>query len=217
MTGVQTCALPIYERSNTRQGLVSFVHQRGKADALAERYEKVLAKTPDDPVALYLLGEIYAGPLDKPDRAAEVMEKHVKLLEKEGKTVDVATSAQLARQYVRAKEFTAGAELYEKIGPLDPKLAAWHFKDAAEAWLAADHKARALSAATASAASQPESRSEQLSYFWRRSLGDTFLRAGEPALAIPHLQQALTLTKIPGYVKDTEAKLAEAEEKAKKN
>lgn len=205
------------EKSLVRRGYLSFLYQRGKIDPATERYEAELKQKPNDEVLLTLLSEIYAGPKPNPARSAELTERLAKLVEKEGKPLDVANTAQLAMQYVRAKKFKEGAELYEKIAPLDDKLSAWHWKEAALAWIQVGDKKRALAAAAASAASTPEARSEQLEYFWRRALGDVFLGAGEPVLAIPHFQQALTKTKIDGYLQDTQKKLTEAETLAAKN
>ena len=50
---------------------------------------------------------------------------------------------------------------------------------------------RRKSAAKKSAASAPEKRSMLLTYFWHRGVADVFLDSGEPALAIPHYQQAI--------------------------
>jgi len=79
--------------------------------------------------------------------------------------------------------------------------------------LKAGDKVKALAAAKSSAASTAEKRGELLEYFWHRSLGDTFLDAGEPGLAIPHFEQALEKTKIDGYLKDTQQRLSEARKK----
>ena len=56
-------------------------------------------------------------------------------------------------------------------------------------------------------ASTPEKRSELLTYFWHRALGDVFLDTGEPALAVEQFEAALKSCTIDGYIKDTQKKL----------
>lgn len=204
------------EQSNQRSQLLSFLRQRGKVDMGVEHFEKTLAKDPNNRTALFVLSEIYARLKQDPKRSAELIERLDRLSAKEGKPLNVATSAKLAQQYVKAGKLQEGAELYEKIAPLDPKLSAWHWKDAAEAWLKAKDTKRALTAARASAASPPEQRSEQLTHFWHRSLGDVFLATGEPALAVKHFEEAIKKTTIAGYVKDCQEKLAEARRQVEK-
>lgn len=202
------------EQSIHRRQLLSFLHERGKVDVAVERLEKRLQKDPNDRTALFVLCEIYAELKKDPKRSAELIERLARVAMKEGKPLDVQMSAQLAQQYVKAGKLQEGAELYEKIAPLDPKLSAWHWKDAAEAWLKANDKKRALEAARKSAASQPEQRSELLTHFWHRSLGDVFLATGAPDLAVKHFEQAIQKTTIAGYVKQCQEKLAEAQRQA---
>jgi tetratricopeptide (TPR) repeat protein len=202
------------KRSLTRRALLSFVNERGKVDDLAKRYEERLQEDPDDRTSLYVLSELYSRLKRNPKRAVEVTERLAKLAEKAGQPLDVLEQANLAGQYVSAKKFKEGAELYEKIAPLDEKLAAWHWKEAAAAWLATGDKARALAAAKHSADSAPEERSDQLAHFWRRGLGDVFLAVGEPKLAIPHYEAAIEKTAIQGYIDACKKSLAEARAKA---
>ena len=119
-------------------------------------------------------------------------------------------TAQLAQQYVKAGKQKEGAALYEQIAPLDAKLAAWHWKEAAVAWLAAGDKQKALAAAKQSAAAAPEARSDLLAHYWHRGLGDVFLKTGEPKLAIPQYEEAIKKTTIDGYIKDCRKSLDEA-------
>ncbi len=100
--------------------------------------------------------------------------------------------------------------------PLDANLAAWHWKEAALAWIKAKDKPRALTAAKASAAAGPEKRGDLLLHFWHRALGQVFLETGEPTLAIEHLEAAIKSTTIEGYLKDTKGELATAKEQAAK-
>jgi tetratricopeptide (TPR) repeat protein len=137
-----------------------------------------------------------------------------KLNNVEGQPLDVNASANMARQYVQAKQYEKAAKLYEKIAPLDEKLAAWHWKEAATAWLQAGNKTQALDAARKSNESQPEQRSDVLAHFWHKGLADVFLSAGEPKLAIPHYEKAIEKTNIQGYIDASRNKLEEARAKA---
>jgi hypothetical protein len=198
------------ERSLTRSALLAFVQKRGKMDAAVAGYEARLAKDPDDRTALYLLTEAYATYQKDPAKAADRGEKLAAAGKKAGVAPDPADQAKLADLYVRAGRPKDGAELFEAVAPTAPKTEAWHWKEAAAAWLKAGDKAKAVAAARKSAAAAPEARSAQLTYFWRRGLGDVFLGAGEPKEAVPQYEAALAATKTDGYIKDTKAKLAEA-------
>jgi tetratricopeptide (TPR) repeat protein len=202
------------EQSLTRRSFMSFIHERGRTDDVVKRYEERLKTEPKNRTALYLLSEIYAELTKEPNKSAELVERLAALDKESGKPADVGQQAQLAQQYVKAKKFKDGAELYESIAPLDESLAAWHLKEAADAWLKAGDNKKALAAANKSEESKPEARSEQLTYFWHKGLADTFLKAGDAKSAIPHYEQAIEKTKIEGYLKDCQAKLAEAKMKA---
>lgn len=204
------------ERSLTRDAVLAFVFKRGKLDAAIEEYEARLKNAPDDSAVLFLLAEAYGTYKKDPKRSAELLEKLAALDKKGGKGQDVAGQAQLAQQYVKAGKHKEGAEKYEAIAPLDSKLEAWHYKEAAAAWLKAGDKAKAIAAAKKSAVAPPEKRSELLTYFWSRGLADAFLDGGEPALAIPHYQAALASTTIEGYRKDTQARMQQAQNAAAK-
>jgi hypothetical protein len=198
------------ERSLTRSALLSFVQKRGKMDAAVAGYEARVTKDPDDRTALYLLAEAYAAYKKDPARAADRGEKLAAADKKAGRPEDPAERARLAAQYVLAGRPKDGAELFERLAPADPKTEAWHLKEAAAAWLAAGDKSKAVAAARKSAAAAPEARSAQLTYFWRRGLGDVLLDGGEPKEAVPQYEGALAATKSDGYIKDTKAKLAQA-------
>jgi tetratricopeptide (TPR) repeat protein len=198
------------ERSLTRSAVLSFVQKRGKMDAAVAGYEARLAKDPDDRTALYLLAEAYATYKKDPARAADRGSRLAAAEKKAGRPDDAAELARLAAQYVKAERLKEGAELYERLAPNDPKLEAWHLKEAAAAWLKAGEKTKAVAAARKSAAAAPEARPGGLRYFWHRGLGDVFLQAGEPKEAVPQYEQALAATKIDGYIKDTKVKLAQA-------
>lgn len=202
------------ERSIVRTSLMSFIHQRGKADEAVKRYESQLTADPRNRTALYLLGEIYARLKEDPEKGVEILGRLADLDKQEGKPVDARQQAELAEQYVKLKKFKEGAELFESVTKLDPKMAAWNWKEAATAWISAGDKARALEAAKKSDESSPENRGELLVHFWHRALGDVYLEAGEPKLAIPHYEAAIENTSIEGYAKDCRAKLAEATRQA---
>ncbi len=200
------------KRSLTRSALLSFAYERGKIDVVVQRYEKVLKKDAKDRTALYVLSELYDRVKRDPQLAADYTKRLLALSGASDAPVDVPTSAKLAAQYVRQKEYRQGAELFEKIAPLDESLAAWNWKEAATAWLKVGEKEKALAAAKNAAASSAEKRSELLVHFWHRHVGEVFLATGEPALAITHLEKAIESTKIEGYVNDCKIALAKARE-----
>lgn len=199
------------ERSLTRLAMLDFVHKRGKMDAATAGYEARLKKSPDDRTVLYVLAEVYARYKEDASRSAELGEKWAALEKKAGKPIDVSAQAQLALQYSKSGKSKEGAELYEAIAPLDKTLEAWHFKEAAAVWLKAGDEPKALAAAKKSDAAPPEKRSELLTHFWHRGLGDVYLGADDPKSAIPHYKQAIATTTIEGYVKDCKLKLLEAQ------
>lgn len=200
-------------RSLIRRMLLGGVHVRGKAEELIRRHEDILKKDGENRTSLYILSEAYSRLKRDPERAAELIERLAKLDEQAGGPVDVQQRANLAQQYVRAKKYAEGARLYEQIAPLDAKLAAWHYKEAAVAWLAAGEDNKALAAAKKSAASDPETRSDLLAHFWHRGLADVFLATGEPALAIDRYRKAMEKTEIEGHIEACEKFIREASEK----
>jgi tetratricopeptide (TPR) repeat protein len=202
------------QQSLTRRQLLAFVHQRGKTDELARRHEEALKKDPNDRLALYVLSELYAELKRDPQRAAALIERLAKIEQKGGQQVNVQQTANLAQQYVKAKKFKEGAELYEQIAPLDANLAAWHWKEAAVAWLKVGDKQKALEAAKQSDASPPEARNDLLAHFWHRGLADAFLATGEPEIAVLHYEKAIEKTNIQGYIDDCKKSLAEAKAQA---
>lgn len=204
------------ERYLKRTEVVSFAYQRGKMDLLRLRYETRLLNVPDDQTALHLLADIYDRYLPDPRRGVQIGETLLGLIEKTQKETDVRVGDQLARQYGKAGDWKQSALLYEKIAPLDKKETAHHLMSAAKAWLKWKDPDKALAAAKKSSEAPPEKRSELLTYFWHRGLADVFLEAGEPKLAIGHYEKALEHTRIEGYRRDCEGKLAEARAKAEK-
>lgn len=200
------------KRSLTRTDLLSFVYQRGKVDRLVSQHEAVLKKAPDDRTSLYILSEVYDRLKRDPKRASELLQKMIDL--DRDKPLDVPIAAKLAMQLVRQKKYKEGAEWYEKIAPLDQKLAAWHWTEAGAAWLKHGANDKALAAAKNAIAATPEKRSELLTHYWHRHLGEVLLATGEFKLAVTHLEQAIETTSIDGYVRNCERLLSEARRKA---
>ena len=202
------------EKSLTRTSYMSYLHQRGLVDDAVKRYEKTLNKDENDIVALYLLSEIQSRLQNAPEKSIELTKRLNKLTGVE-ETIDVRENARLASQHMRARQYKEAAELYEKIGDLDESLAAWHWKEAATAWLKLGENEKALAAAKRSEDTAGEKRTEQLTHFWHRALGDVFLATGEPKLAIPHFKKAIETTNIQGYIDGTQISLNKAKEAVK--
>lgn len=203
------------ERSLTCRTLLTFIHRRGKLDAAIKGYEDRLKAAPEDRTTLFILTEAYANLKKNPRRSAELAERLAAVEKKLGKDRDPAAQAQLAQQYVRSGKLKEGAALYEQLAPGDPKLAAWHYKEAAAAWLKAGEKNKALAAARKSDAAAPEQRNKSLTYFWHKGLADVYLDAGAPKDAVPHYEAAIESTDIEGYLKDCRDRLAKARAAAK--
>lgn len=203
------------ERSLARTELMGFLHARGKTDDAIKRYEGRLKKSNDE-AALYILIEIYSRLKSDAQRASVLLEQWDALKRKSGQEMKVVDAAKLAGEYVKQKKFQQGAELFEKTAPRDAKLAAWHFKEAAAAWVKAGNKERAIAAAKAAEEAEPEKRGELLEHFWHRGLADVFFDCGEYGRSIPHYEQAIAKTMIAGYVKDCQVRLAQAKAKVEK-
>lgn len=203
------------ERSLARTELMGFLRARGKTNDAVKRYEERL-KQANDEATMYILIEVYSRLKDDPRRASVLLEQWSALKLKSGKEMKVSEAAQLAGEYVKQKKFQQGAELYEKTAPRDAKLAAWHLKEAAAAWVKAGNKKRAVKAAKAAEDAEPEKRGELLEHFWHRGLADVFFDCGEFERSIPHYQKAIAKTNIEGYLKDCKARLEEATAKVKK-
>jgi len=204
------------ERSLARTELMGFIRNRGKTEAAVKRYEERLKETKEEAVTeatLYILIEVYSRLQNDPRKAAERLEQFAALQQKAGRELTVGDAAQLAGEYVKARKFKEGAELFEQTAKRDEALAAWHYKEAAQAWLKAADKTRALAAVKFADTASPEKRGELLEHFWHRGVADAYFDTGEYVLAIPHYEQAIAKTKIDGYVKDCEKRLAEARQK----
>ncbi|MCA9057905.1 MAG: protein kinase, partial [Planctomycetaceae bacterium] len=217
-------------RSLTRRAYLSFAFNRGQMQNLVKRYENVLKKDKDNWMALYLLSEIYSSGAGLPndvshaERAVEVTEQLAKINARRDRAAGQEEAdrtpaelaaisrekSKLAQQYMRAKEYRKAAELYEEIAAYDPTTHAWNLKEAAIAWLKLEDRENAERLALAAEEAPPEVRNEQLTYFFERQLGDTFLALGHPDKAIPHFEAALKKTTIPGYTDATNVELQKA-------
>lgn len=198
------------KQSLARRDLLGYLQEHGKIDEYIARQDAALQRDPQQRLALFMLSEIYSQVKRDPQRAAAMTERLAAVDRASGKPQDIRRTAQLAQQYVKAGKAADGAALYEEIAPQDTKLAAWHWKEAAVARLAADQKDKALADAKQSLAAAPEARSDLLVHYWRRGLGDVFLKTGEPKLAIPQYEEAIRKTTIDGYIKACQKSLEEA-------
>jgi tetratricopeptide (TPR) repeat protein len=176
-------------RANASRDLASFLHQRGKVDAAIERYEARLKADPRDIAALSVLAVVYKQILRDDTRGAAMMQRL--------QDADQA-NAQKA------------AERNERDAQSAPQKSASYLKDAAVNWLEAGDKAKAIAAAKKALAGPPEQRSHILTFYWRDSLGDVFLKAGEPKLAAEQFQEAVNVAFSDNHRKGAEKKLAEA-------
>ncbi len=176
-------------RSLAAGSVVSAAYQRGKLDAITERYDYMLQQNPKDPAALTILNSIYSQ-TKRNDSRTPVLKQQLEALDRE-----------LAEQF---------AQRLEKEAQTTPQTAAWLMKDAATAWLEAGDKAKALAIAKKTAAGPPENRNQQLTQMWHEGLGDVFLKTGEPQLAITHYEAAIASTSQPTAKQGLEKKLAEA-------
>lgn len=158
-------------RSLVSSSLASFLHQNGMLDQGIKRYEERLVKQADDLAALSVLDRIYSQTSRKDAAKAKVIGERLRT-----ETLRLATGL--------AQKLQAQAEQ-------DPKLAAWHLKDAAQIWLEAEDMGLAVASAKASLAAAPESRTQILTYLWHQGLGAVFLEAGEIKLAVQEFEAAI--------------------------
>lgn len=209
------------QQSLTCRALLSFAYNRGQLKNLIKRYEERLSKDDKDRTAVFILSEIYSSSDKNPQRAIELIQQLQKLdaenREPNEKPSDAFASAKIVRQkanlaaqYMKAKEFEKSAKLYEEIAPLDPTTHAWSLKEAAIAWLKIGKKDEALRVALEADKSTPEARNDQLAHYYHRKLGDILLEVGEPARAAENYKIAIDKTKIEGYLKDTKISLQKA-------
>ena len=122
--------------------------------------------------------------------------------------VEAPVAAQPASASTHAKRLEA--EAAQKAN-----TAAWNLKDAAQFWLEAGEPKAALAAAKASVAATPESRSQILSYQWHEGLGDIFMQANEPILAVKEFEAAVKVAPEGILKTNVQKKLHEATGKVK--
>lgn len=176
-------------RSIAARDVASFLHQRGKVDAGVERYDARLQKDPRDLVALSILAVIHKNVRNDNLKGSEFQQR-----------LD-SVNLEWAEKLALKQEAAAAAATQQQ---------AWHWKEAALAWLEANDKAKGLAAAKKSAAAPPEARSDLLAYFWRDGLGQAFLKAGDAKSAITQFEAAVALAPSKTHRDDAEKKLAEA-------
>lgn len=181
-------------RTLASRDLVSFLHQRGKIDLAIERYDARLKADPKDHAALAVLTVIYTQ-IKRDKQRADELGKRLEEVQRE-----------LSRSVAQRLEKQADAA--------DAPAAASLLKDAAQVWLEAGEKAKALATAKRSAGGPPEQRNELLTFYWRDGLGDVFLATDSPQLAVAQFEAALAVAKTEGQRMATEKKLAAAKDAA---
>ena len=181
-------------RTLASRDLVAFLHQRGKIDLAIERYDARLKADSKDPAALAVLTVIYTQVKRDKQRADEL-----------GKRLG-EVQRELSRSVAHRLEKEADAA--------GASSAASQLKDAAQVWLEAGEKAKALAAAKRSASGPPEQRTELLTFYWRDGLGDVFLATGSPQLAVAQFEAALAVAKTEAQRMAAEKKLAAAKDAA---
>ena len=174
--------------SNT---LADFLHQNGMLDQGIKRYEERLQKHANDLAALGVLERIYSQ--TSPKDAAKAKAIGDKL-----RAANIALATDLAQKLLARAE-------------QDPKQAAWHLMDAAQLWLEAEAKPRAIAAAKASQGAAPENRSQILTHQWHEGLGDVFLEAGETTLAVAEFKSAIEFAPSESWKTPIQKKLEQAE------
>ncbi len=191
-------------RSNLRSAFIDYMKGSGKTEEVKNRYEARINANPNDQPAAEILVEIYTKLQPNAKRAGMLLDQITKSL-KESKGDNYLTD-QLANQYVKAGRAKEGAAMFEQLAANTPDKAEELYKSAAESWLKAGDKAKALAAAKAADNSAPV---EGLEVYRHRALGDVYLKCGQPALAIPHYEKAIAVDTV-GYAKDIKKSLAQA-------
>lgn len=191
-------------RSNAATDFASFVHQRGKSDGVAEEYEKRLKENPDDLPALSLLATLYQrSRSDKKDRGNELAARLKRL------------NSERAVAKAEGLERDAEDEALKPVAEDKVSLAAWTWKNAAQAWVDAGDLPRAKKAAERSVAAPGETRTQILTLQWREGLGDVFTAAGDHVAAAREYRHAMGVAPAGILKKNVEEKLAKAETASK--
>ena len=118
--------------------------------------------------------------------------------------------ANLAREYVRGKEYAKAGETYQQAAALDTKTESWNLKEAASAWLKTGNRGKAMEIVEQADKLPAESRNDSLAHFFHRHMGDLYTDLGKPDKAIAHYEIAVQKTTIEGYRSDTQKSLDEA-------
>jgi len=185
--------------------------RKGKVRFVKERYQKQLEDDPQNVPALVILSSLASDV----DRDPVLQVKYLQqLLDIQDKNTDLPVDPKvvtdLARAYARTKDGPKAAVLFERAAELDEAQKTHHLKDAAKAWVDAGEMDKAVATARKAVEVGPDTRSELLTHFWHRGIGQVFLAAKKRDEAVEHLQKAVETTKIDGYKKDSQAELDEA-------
>ncbi|WP_372723338.1 tetratricopeptide repeat protein [Novipirellula sp.] len=211
-----------YERSLTRSSFVAFAYNRGQLDALAARYEKKLDAEPKDEPTVYILSELYSRLRRNPKRTIELMELLQEIspqaeTPEPGSQQAIAAATRmeiqkgnLAREYLRGKEYAKAAQTYQECAELDTATKSWNLKEAANAWLKAGNREKALEMVKRAEKLPAESRNDSLAHFFHRHMGDLYIEFQMPDKAIPHYEIAIQKTTIEGYKSRTQKSLDDA-------
>ncbi len=197
-------------KSVTRSSLLSFMFQRGKIDQLEDRYQKNIKDKKQEELSHFMLSELYGRHKRNAALSIKHTEELAKLTNDSGGGMTATQVSELGRQYLTSKKYKEAAEAYEKAAGLDERTASWNWKEAAGAWMKLKQPEKTLIAIEKAEKLGPDTRSDQLTYYWHKSLADLLLELNEPKRAIPHLEAALKKTTIEGYRKTCEADLARA-------
>ncbi|MCA8989379.1 MAG: hypothetical protein KDA78_17145 [Planctomycetaceae bacterium] len=202
------------KRSLTMRSLVGFMYQRGKIKDLEQRYLKNIEDGKHLEISHYLLSEIYSNAIPNPAKSIEHSKEYAKIAKSSGPGMSAQQLGNLGNQQMRNKQFEEAAQSFQQAAELDEKTASWFWKDAASAWSKLNNTEETNKCLAKAEELGPDTRSEQLTYFWHKGLADAYVATKQPESAIPHLEKAIELTKIEGYKKDCEKMLAEARQKA---
>ena len=176
-------------RSLAARDVASFLHQRGKVDAGIERYDARLQKDPRDLIALNILAVLHKNMRNDDLKGSEFQQRL--------DSVNLEWAERLAKKH-------------EAAAAAATQLQAWHWKEAALAWVDANDNDKELAAAKKSASGPPEARSDLLAFYWRDGLGQAFLKAGDAKAAITQFEAAAAIAPSKNHKDDVEKKLAEA-------
>lgn len=183
------------ERRSVARDFANFVKQRGKADWATTLYEQRLTTDPKNSAALAILSVLYADGTDEKKARGSRLAGELKTLDRE-----------------RAGKKAEALEKSAETG--DPLAAASGWKDAAQAWLEADEKARARAAVEKSTKAFPEKRTPLLGMFWHEGLGDILMQLDDGAGAALHYEEAVALASSAPLKNPLRTKLIKAKAKS---